>query len=339
MEENIEESLKLVHHILTETVFDNKRKIKEIVGSLVSNMKQQLDMNGNMLAALRVNSNLTELGYKNERLRGISFYKFLVDLENDFEQRYTTLTEKMKEIANILFFQNNLVIGLTGDLNALKKFSDSLLSLNLSEGKQKETVPSHLNSNVSKEAFTNSNSILYVVQGGNIKTVGYEFTGHMLVLAKILNLTYLWTKLRVVGGAYGGGINITMNGNLSFYSYRDPNLTETLLTYEATSEFVANLNLTRAELQRYIIGTIADLDKPMNPRIKGEQADTNYFINNSFEKRARVRREVLNTTVEDLRSLSELFRALSEKQSLCVVGNERKIEQHHQLFDSLQPLH
>jgi presequence protease len=129
-----------------------------------------------------------------------------------------------------------------------------------------------------------------------------------------------------------------MNGNIFFYSYRDPNLLETVDIYNTTSDFIMDLDLPRSELQRYIIGTIADLDNPMNARIKGEQAETNYFINNTYEQRLKVRQEVINTTIDDLRSLSEMFKALLGKQSLCVVGNERKIAENNQLFDYSYPL-
>ncbi|AYV73965.1 insulinase family protein [Bacillus sp. PK3-056] len=338
MEKNMEKSLKLVHHILTETEFDNKKKVKELIGNLVSNMKIQLNSNGNMFAAIRVNSSLTALGYINEHLRGISFYQFLVKLEKDFEQRYDSFIQKMKGIANNLFCRKNLVVGLTGDLDAMKVFSNAFLNFDLPDGNKVETFEFQINNDISKEAFTNSNSILYVVQGGNLKKMGYEFSGQMLVLAKILNLTYLWRNLRVLGGAYGGGINIYMNGNIFFYSYRDPNLLETVDIYNTTSDFIMDLDLPRSELQRYIIGTIADLDNPMNARIKGEQAETNYFINNTYEQRLKVRQEVINTTIDDLRSLSEMFKALLGKQSLCVVGNERKIAENNQLFDYSYPL-
>lgn len=338
LEEKTEESLKLVHHVLTETEFNNRGKVKEILGNLVSNMKSQLDSNGNWFASMRVNSNLTKVGYNSERLRGISFYQFLVELENDFEARYTTLAEKMKELAKSLFSRNNLIVGLTSDMNGMTKFSNAILNFDLPESTQIEPLPFKFANEVRKEAFSNSNSVLHVLQGCNIKEIGYEFSGQMLVLENILNLTYLWRNLRVLGGAYGGGISISMNGNVNFYSFRDPNLIETLEVFKATSDFVGNLELSSSELEKYIIGTIARMDKPMNPRIKGEQADTNYFINYSYEKRAEIRKEVINTTVEELRSLSKMFKDLAERQSMCVVGNERKIEQNLQLFDSSQPL-
>ncbi|MGY4797214.1 insulinase family protein [Lysinibacillus fusiformis] len=337
--ENITKSLKLVHHILTETSFEDKSKVKELIGNMVSNMKNQLNNNGNIFASLRINSNLSAAGYLNENLSGITFYQFLIKLENEFEQRYESMVEKLKEIAINLFSKSNLVVGLTGDTSVMTVFSNSLSKLDLPAGNIRKTVPLYLKEKISKEAYTNSNSVVHVVQGGNFKEAGFEYSGHMLVLAKILNLTYLWKNLRVKGGAYGGGINISINGNLNFYSYRDPNLVETLEIFNKTSSFVENLDLTKAELQRYIIGTIADLDKPMNARLKGERADTNYFINNTYEMRAKVREEILKTTVEDLRSLSKVFKAMEGKQPLCVVGNENKINEQTQLFDFSLPLH
>ena len=45
----------------------------------------------------------------------------------------------------------------------------------------------------------------YVGKGANLRALGFEMTGASSVVLKFLNTTYLWDKVRVQGGAYGGG--------------------------------------------------------------------------------------------------------------------------------------
>ena len=46
---------------------------------------------------------------------------------------------------------------------------------------------------------------------------------------KHLNTTYMWDKVRVQGGAYGGSSGFDpFAGTFAFTSYRDPNLIDTL---------------------------------------------------------------------------------------------------------------
>ena len=50
-------------------------------------------------------------------------------------------------------------------------------------------------------------------------------TGATAVAMRHLNTTYLWDKVRVQGGAYGGGSGFDpFSGGFIFSSYRDPNL-------------------------------------------------------------------------------------------------------------------
>lgn len=338
LDENLESSLELLHHILTKSVFDQKNKIREIISTILSITKNNLNNNGNIAASMRVSGYLNAEGYLNEHLMGISFYQFLVQLDQHFEASYESLIAKLSHIIMTLCVKGNLTVGLTGDSRVLTTFSQAFSNFVLQEKPNRNYKPFEFCATHVREAFTNSNSVLYVVQGGNIKTVGYEYSGHLLVLARILNLVYFWKHLRVLGGAYGGGVTVRMNGDIIFYSYRDPNLIKTLEVYKDVSEFVEKLDINESELKKYIIGTIAEMDRPKNARANGEQATSYYFLNRSYEDRWKLREQVLNTSVNHLRSFSKMFRALSEEQSICIVGNERKIMEQEGLFHNTHTL-
>ena len=70
----------------------------------------------------------------------------------------------------------------------------------------------------------------YVGKAANLyEDAGYQLSGSAYVVNKHLGTTWLWDRVRVSGGAYGGFSDFdTHSGMFSFLSYRDPNLTKTV---------------------------------------------------------------------------------------------------------------
>ena len=70
----------------------------------------------------------------------------------------------------------------------------------------------------------------YVGKAANLyQDAGYQLSGSAYVVNKHLGTTWLWDRVRVSGGAYGGFSDFdTHSGMFSYLSYRDPNLTKTV---------------------------------------------------------------------------------------------------------------
>ena len=62
----------------------------------------------------------------------------------------------------------------------------------------------------------------YVGKGGNLYTdAGYKLSGSAYVIEKYLGNTWLWDRVRVSGGAYGGFCSFDpQSGAFNFLSYR-----------------------------------------------------------------------------------------------------------------------
>lgn len=134
----------------------------------------------------------------------------------------------------------------------------------------------------------------YVGKAANICDSGYELHGSAYVISKYISNTWLWDRVRVSGGAYGGfcdfdthsgkhallisiillflSCNLPMcilSGVFSFLSYRDPNLLKTLDVYDGTGDFLRELEMDDDSLTKAIIGTIGDIDAYQLPDAKG----------------------------------------------------------------------
>ena len=173
---------------------------------------------------------------------------------------------------------------------------------------------------------------------GNFKTHGYDYNGALKIMKIIMGYEYLWTNIRVIGGAYGCMNNFLRTGESYFVSYRDPNLAKTNEVYENIPEYVRSFDVDERDMTKYIIGTFGALDTPMNPEAKGSRSMAAYLEHLTYEEVQRERNEILAATPADIRAQADLIQSILEDQCLCVIGNENAIRGEETLFMNIQPL-
>ena len=119
------------------------------------------------------------------------------------------------------------------------------------------------------EGLTFPGQVNYVAKGANLRALGFEPTGATAVAIKHLNTTYLWDKVRVQGGAYGGSSGLDLfGGTFAFTSYRDPNLIDTIAVYDGAAKFLQD-GVGEQDLVRSVIGVIGSVDTYRLPDAKG----------------------------------------------------------------------
>jgi hypothetical protein len=179
----------------------------------------------------------------------------------------------------------------------------------------------------SYEALTFPSQVNYVGKGADLSRLGYQLHGSHAVITGYLNTTWLWERVRVRGGAYGGfSVFDPRSGVFTYVSYRDPNLLPTLEVYDGTSRFLQEIELDEAELTRGIIGAIGTIDAYQLPDAKGWTSLTRYLAGESDEDRQRLREEVLGTTVADFRAFGEVLARANEQGLVTVLGSPAAVE-------------
>jgi Zn-dependent M16 (insulinase) family peptidase len=147
------------------------------------------------------------------------------------------------------------------------------------------------------------------------------------VARRYLRTSWLWDKIRVQGGAYGGQCTFDRySGGFTFVSYRDPNLLATLDTYDRTADFLEGADLGEAELTRNVIGTIGEIDTYRLPDAKGFGSMQRYLLGDTEEARQQLREEILSTTAADLRNFAGAMTEVAAHGRVVVLGSEQAIE-------------
>ena len=189
-----------------------------------------------------------------------------------------------------------------------------------------------------EEAFSYPSQVQYVGMFGDFKKAGLPYTGALLALKSILSNEYLWTEVRLKGGAYGVMCGFSRNGAAYFISYRDPNLLKTVDVYKNATEYVKNLPEDKDFTDRYIITAIGDLDVPLTPSLRATMAYGEYKGQVTKETLQQIRDELLATTPAKIRELSSYLEAVSENPVYCTVGGATKLETEGGIFKTIVPL-
>ena len=336
---NLDRAMELIEElILTSNVGDTKR-LKEILAENNSRVQEYMLGAGHSVATARALSYGDVRHAINEELSGMSLYRLTSALEKEFDDKKELLAERLETLCKMIFRPENLLVDFTGDEKAFEGLEASVAKLkeklHTCEVKREKYIPEVSKKN---EGFMTPGQVQYVCRAGNFLKKGLPYRGALKVLKVMMGYEYLWTNIRVKGGAYGCMCNFNRTGDCYFVSYRDPNLGQTINVYENAADFVENYDASERTMTQYIIGTFSNIDMPLTASAKGRRSKVAYMTGVTIEMIQKERDEVLQVTPEQIRELSKYIEAFMEDDCFCVVGNEQKIRSEESKFLKLENL-
>ena len=326
----------LLAEVFNETTFTNKKRLRELIEQDQLGFELNLQGMATTIVSAQLVSYQTKAGAYNAAAF-LPYNKFLKDLLANFDERFDEIVDNLNDVYERIVNRNGIIVSVTAPEELYKDFvphlSRLLKSLTVEEFKREHySFPCK----PQNEGLYSQSRVQYVGKGANFIELGYEYTGYLSVLETILRYEYFWTKIRVQGGAYGAFANFDRSGNLFFGSYRDPNLTETISTLDATADFLKTFDVSDREMDKYIIGTLSKIDRPLTPSIKGTVAAEFCLKNVTLADRQKSRNEILSASQQDIRGLSKLIGDCMARNNLCVFGNEQVIKEHADIFGTVK---
>lgn len=340
--ENTEKALKLIKEIITKTIFDDKKRIKEIIGEKYSGMEMVMLNAGHRTAISRAKSYFSPIERTKQALSGIDMFYFLKDLYDNFDEKADEFIDTLKSLSKEIFTADKLFADITSEEEGVKALEAglSLITDDIKQARDEKTYfgaeSEEFVTDAKNEAFKISGQIQYAASAGNYIEAGVEYNGAFCVAKTILAYDYLWTNVRVLGGAYGCMFDLEeISGNVGFVSYRDPNLSETYNVFKKAAEYFANIELTDEEVEKYIIGTMSNKDMPKNASMLGDLAMGIYLAEYPVELLQKERDEILSADVKAIRSIAGLLDAAANSGYICTVGSETAVEKDKDLFNTI----
>lgn len=318
----------LSYDILCETDFSDKEYIYEMLMQLKAVFVGQYTSGNTSITASIGNSQFSEGAAYLERIQGYEFYKFLCELTGDFDNRWQEFVYNVERTVKLLTAKDNvefIYVGENSSLETIMSYLKSFVS-RLNDG---EAELSHSLKLIEKKnyGYIIPSSVQYITMCGLLPESAKEVFGNLLVLEHILNCEYLWQKVRVCNGAYGGEADFSYEGLAVLSSYRDPGLAKTIEAFAAIPDYISKLQLSDRELRQYIVGTMSDIDAPESPEMRGTNQINRDFCGISIEESKRLRNQIIDTTVEDIRNLAPIMEEYIKGARVVAIGNEKIIKE------------
>ena len=325
LSENIEHAVALPCEIRQDTVFDDVDKIRDILTQTRIRMEQGYATAGNAAALSRCSSYVSKTALTREKLSGVDFYRFLKDLLSSLDATFDETVERLRDVAQRLFTADGTTVSFTGAPEDRDRFWELAKTMDLPETEASEALAIP-DPDVKNEAFIVPADVCFAAKGYDAALLGIPYNGSWLVASKALSYDYLWNEVRVKGGAYGAGFRAMRSGTMQFYSYRDPNLDETIARFDGAAAWLSAFEPDEAEMRGYIISSVAGMDAPAKPRDVARRQDGDYFCERPQGYREKTRAQLLETTPDNLRANGGELARVTAHDVRCAFGNRGIIE-------------
>ncbi|MCB6415479.1 insulinase family protein [Faecalimonas umbilicata] len=328
----------MMKEILTKSKLSDEKRLKEILAMTSSRLLMRFQSSGHTTVALRAMSYASPSAKLKDMTSGIEFYQKVAAIEKDFDNEKEKLISNLEKLVKMLFRADNMMMSYTAERAGLEGLEAQVADLKsglFMEDLALNQTPCVIHCEKKNEGFKTASKVQYVARVGNFIDNGASYTGALQILKVIMGYEYLWQNIRVKGGAYGCMSNFNRIGEGFFVSYRDPNLKRTMEIYEGVAEYLRNFTVSDYDMNKYIIGTMSNLDQPMTPAAKGDRS-MNLYMNHVSAKMIREERnQVLDATQEDIRELAQVVEAMMKAEQICVIGSEDKIEENSDMFENV----
>lgn len=335
----LNKALSLIHEILSDTTWDQPKRIRELLQEYCSRFEMNLFFYGTRYVLRRVHHYYSPAAYIQEHLDGIEYYQWAKEWLQHLDKDFDRFIASLEQVRASLLKQIGRVVSITADPSIIPSIESDIEQLNQNWSPSvQENAHWDLPLQPVEEGIQTCSRVQYVAKGYNFKRNGHSYHGSYLVIDNLLSYDYLWSQIRVQGGAYGANSQITRHGNVGFASYRDPHLKETIGVYQKAGAFLSSFQGSQRVVNSYIIGTLSSLDYPLTPSQKGDRA-TKYAMSGITKQFLNQEREqIFRTTLKEIQAFAPILEECMKQPYTCVLGNDKAIEAEKNLFNRLTKL-
>jgi len=362
----------IIKELLTQTKFSDYSRLYELLKEMKAHLDMDFQTDPHAVLSSIIESVHSPSADFMDRVEGLRFSRYLNKIlsawkptssssDGDDDDVAKNIAEKLGSVSKKLFNSKFVTILLTSEKQGLNTALESdfirdclasiISSLSSSEksstsfyDEQMKEFSKKENDDVShykpeKHAYVTSTTVNYVGLGQNMIHLGApKMCGFREVLEHIIRYDYLWPLVRVQGGAYGCMVRMKRSGALSFISYRDPRLHETIDVYRELPDFIAKLTKSSEDMELAIIGTIGEVDIPYAAAQAGTEAAIRYLTGYNDDWRQQFWEQMLSCTMEDIHNEGQSLKIAIDHADIISVVSSNVATANKDIFDIIEPL-
>lgn len=332
LDSKLDSAVRLSEEILLHSSFEDLSAIEKIIKQLKTSCAEGIAASGHSAALARASAYVSKEAAVSEYTDGIENYLRIKELDKNFSEKSEELKENLEKITEKIFSKARLTVCHSGKRNDdfAKKIASVFKKGTPPAGECKiEPLGKRF------EGILIPASVSYASMAGNVLKYEENSHGALAVVRSILSFGYLWNVIRVQGGAYGAGFVKRNNGTVGYYTYRDPNPSRSVDCFMGSSEFLRDFANSDSDIETFIIGAAGDADPLITPKVLSALSIAAYLRAEEYEDRVKRRKELLNTSKEDLLKIADLLDKCAIDSGVCIVGGKEALEDSKEKITSI----
>ncbi len=355
--DSLQEALDLTSMILQKALVGDEKRLWDILTEFRNDMKSAVIPAGHSFSVLRAGAHLNSALRLEDDWRGISQLLFLNTLPGEKGAELRKLGARLERLREKTIDPSRLLLNVSAEgedlTNVQRALADQIAGFGskrlMRSGESEAPGGSSSAQDHSRtaaewcgaaegEAITPLEGVWESMQipaavaysGMAIpgRLYGSEGYAAQILVAHLLKTDYLWQKIRMQGGAYGAAASTHgLEGVFSFLSYRDPHIDNSLQVYIDSLQYIAEKGVSADELEKAIIAVVGKDTRPKSPSEKSVIGLKRSLYGITDELRRQTRREILETTQEDLKQAAADLRETAERAARVVLADAEKLAQ------------
>ncbi|SCU91938.1 LAFA_0F06832g1_1 [Lachancea sp. 'fantastica'] len=314
--------------VIVETdISKHSEKLKVLIRSIASSNTASVAESGHSYARGYTGAHLTSSRAIKETIGGIEQLQLITRLSASLDDPalfQSEVIDKLVELKSYVVAKNDMEFFITCDTDKqvtkvesqiqgfLKSLPDTSQACSFLSN-QYPTLPSN-----GKPTLI---SFPFQVHHTSQTSMGVPYThadgASLQVLSNLLTFKHLHREIREKGGAYGGGAAYSaLDGQLSFYSYRDPQPLNTLSVFQNSGLYaVEKADWQNSDLDEAKLTIFQQVDAPISPSSEGV---TEFTYGITDDMRQRRREQLLDVSLADVRNAAEKYLFNTETVSAAI---------------------
>ena len=327
----IDAALDVLHDLLFAVNPRDTERLRDVLLQAVAEYRTEMIHDGSSTAIHHASRGLSSNAHLAELIYGLPQLRNSETLLNGFDELNADLIGHIEEIRDFLLARGRVTTSFTGSDTAFETTRTKLgawLDAMRDEPVTSETVAFQQFESPPREGLAGPIQIAHCAHVMPAPHYSHPDSTLLTIGAHLIRLDYILSEIRFKGNAYGARFTYSpYDAVLCQSSFRDPHVARTINVFEQTVDYVKQIEWTQTDIDRAIIATAKDGEKPIRPSQAASSALSQHLVGQTREMReeryAQLRRA---TPTEVKRALLQLLEGNRDKAAVCAVSSREKLE-------------
>ena len=324
-------ALDVLHDLLFAVNPRDTERLRDVLTQAVAEYQTEMIHDGSSTAVHHASRGLSSNAHLAEIIYGLPQLRNSEKLLNGFDELNADLMGHIEGVRDFLLTRGRVTASFTGSDTAFETTRTRLsewLDAMQDEPITSESIAFQQFEIPPREGLAGPIQIAHCAHVMPAPHYSHPDSTLLIIGTHLVRLDYILSEIRFKGNAYGARFTYSpSDALLSQASYRDPHVARTINVFERTVDYVKQVEWTQVDIDRAIIATAKDGEKPIRPSQAASGALSQHLVGQTREMReeryAQLRRA---TPTEVKRALLELLEENGDKAAVCAVSSREKLE-------------